>query len=162
MSEDTRVGVPEQGTPPVDSDGVFSWGDEDEAVPPELIAPRTRARIQIIGVPEVKCSNDPSKTSLWLEVTVVAPDYPTSDPIIDRLFFPDVSSEPRQRNRQLTRLQEFKGCFGWTPPAGRPRPGDQYPELSEAVGEATIGIEKDRRGEYPDRNKISHYEVSAE
>jgi len=158
MEDQTANAAVETSGDPEYTEGVFCWGQEDEAQPIALIDPRTEIQGRVAGVPCIKKSEDPAKTSVWLEVLHEPIDYPTAGLITDRLFFPDALTEPRKRNTQLNRLNDFKACFGWSPPVGeKPAPGQEYPELQDAVGNFRVGVEKDRSGQFPDKNSVMKY-----
>lgn len=156
QAPEAQVEDQQQQNPP--EEGMFVWGQEDDAQPIELIAARTEIQSRIAGTPVIKTSDDPEKTSIWFEVLFEPVDYPTAGLITDRLFFPEAATEPRRRNEQLNRLNDFKACFGWTPPVGEvPEVGTEFPELQEAIGNFRVGIEKDRSGQYPDKNRVQAY-----
>jgi len=137
---------------------MFVWGQEATVEPTVLIKRRTETDVVIRGVPIVKVSSDPEKSTMWLEVVLEPIDFPNADLITDRLFFPDDNCDPRQVNRRLRALNEFEACFGWSPATSEaPQVGQEFNDLADATGRARIGIEEDSKGQYDDKNSIMKY-----
>jgi hypothetical protein len=156
---------------PIDTEGMFVFGDEDEAIPEQLIAVGTETEIRIIGTPSIKSGQgQPSEyypngyRYAMLKITAEAEDFPSS-PLIDAtIMFPSPDDKPRDQNRKAGVFQQFKQALGWTPPAGLnpyDEDGFEFPDLKDATVTAKIG-QKFNKGMGKVDNIVSAWIVEGE
>ncbi len=168
MPEENLAVAPED---PQDA-GLFTFGDEDEAIPEELIPIGTQTEMVIVGTPKIitgvadPWEDDPEqKMRPWAMISIrgLANDFPAAPFIEGTMFFPADKSKVRNFNRDAGKIQQFKQAVGWTPPVGlNPFESDglEFPELEKATVQVQIGQARNRKsGEL--ENTVSRWLVES-
>ena len=118
----------------------------------ELIPDKTETRVRLVKA-EVKQSENTGNR--YIGTYLIADEFPNSPGINSIIMLPSENDDMKQKMDKLRKLKDFATAFGIV------QVGTKL-LLDQAVADqptcyAIIGIEVDKNGEYPDKNKVKRF-----